>query len=382
MAKKINYKKNGQEYFRVTKTFGGERKEFYGTSKKEAEAKRDEYAREYEKGLIANSKATLGTTMYTWLFEVVRLSDKIKDSSFERYEGIYRNYIKESPLYNSVLRTLKSLEIQRYYNRLYEEDGKTYSQILSLHKLLRSFLFYAVDGGYLEKNPCSGKRVTIPGKATTEEKVVEIFSDEELIAFQKALLGHQYEALFLLALGTGLRQGELIALKEDEVDLENCLVNVDETARMSNVFKADGTKEYKLVIGTTKNRKKRQVPFPERLVPKLKEYKKLKTAQELKAYPGTYKDEGFFFSNQLGGPVDARTLRRSLARVLKSAGIPYRKFHASRHTFATKLFEKDVSIKSLQALLGHNSLKTTDIYTQVLPHKKIEAVNKLNDLFL
>lgn len=80
--------------------------------------------------------------------------------------------------------------------------------------------------------------------------------------------------------------------------------------------------------------------------------------------------------------MDGRTLLRSFARVLKNANIPYRKFHSLRHTYATKLFEKDVAIKSVQILLGYNSPETTDIYTHVMPDKKVEAVNRINVIFL
>ncbi|WP_459765326.1 tyrosine-type recombinase/integrase [Alkaliphilus crotonatoxidans] len=141
-------------------------------------------------------------------------------------------------------------------------------------------------------------------------------------------------------------------------------------------------KEVKTIIGTTKNKRKEKFLFQKKLVPKLKEYKKLKATQELKADHGVYEDQGFFFSNQFGGPVDSRNLRRSFARILKAAGISYKKFHTSRHTFATKLFEKDVPLSSVQELLGHSSSKTTEIYTHVSKEKKVEAVNKINDLFI
>lgn len=388
MARKTNYNKNGQEYFRVSVSLGRDhegkliRKEFYGKSKKEAEAKRDEYLKDYEKGLNDYKTATLGPTMYTWLFEVVRVSEKIKPSSFERYEGIYRNYIKVSDIYGCTLRTLKSIEIQRYYNKLYEVDGKSNSLIKSIHKLLRSFLNYAVEEGYLEKNPCAGKRIAIPGEAKSIDKNIEVFTDEELSIFQNAIVGHQYEALFLLALGTGLRKGELIALTDDDVNLEKHYIDVNETIRMGSKFNADGSKEYGLLIGTTKNRQTRQVPIPAKIIPKLKEYKLSKKKNALKLGPDIFQDQGYFFCNSTGGPVDGRTLLRSFERVLKSANIPYRKFHVLRHTFATKLFEKNVPIKSMQMLLGHNSPETTDIYTHVSPEKKIEAVDKINDIFL
>lgn len=68
---------------------------------------------------------------------------------------------------------------------------------------------------------------------------------------------------------------------------------------------------------------------------------------------------------------------------MKKANVPYRKFHALRHTYATKLFEKDVPLKTIQTLLGHSDISiTARIYTHVLPKKKTNAAEQLNSLFL
>ena len=100
MVRKINYTKNGNKYFRVTVSIGRDsngkliRKEFYGKSKKEAEEKRYEYLNGIRNGLnIDHKNMILGELIHTWIFEVVRVFSKIKPSSFQRYKGIYRNYI-------------------------------------------------------------------------------------------------------------------------------------------------------------------------------------------------------------------------------------------------------------------------------------------------
>lgn len=130
MARKTNYNKNGNEYYRVTATIGRDangkliRKEFYGKSKKEAEDKRDEYLNGIKNGLnIDYANISLGELMHLWLFEIIRISSKIKPSTFQRYEGIYRNYILNSEIYGMKLCDLKAIQIQRYYNKLYE-NGK------------------------------------------------------------------------------------------------------------------------------------------------------------------------------------------------------------------------------------------------------------------
>lgn len=389
MARKTNCIKNGIEYYRVTATIGRDssgkliRKEFYGKTKKEAEAKRDEYLKGIKNGLHADyQNAMLGPLMKTWLFEVVRVSNKIKPSTFERYEGIYRNYIENSWLYGLRISTIKSLQLQRYYNALYE-NGKTSSQIKNLNKLLKKFFFYAVDEGYLLKNPCSSKSLVIPGEIEDEEDTdIEVFTDDEIESIKKALEGHRLKALILLALGTGLRQGELLGLKWNKVDLANKKIKVDQALKTVTIINADGSRKYEMREQPLKTKNSvRIVPIPSSLVPILEKHALNQKAEKLKAGP-IYNVNNYVFTTATGKPIDARNLLRAYKRLLKKAGVPYRKFHALRHTYATKLFERGVPLKTVQMLLGHSDISVTaNIYTHVMPEKKIDAAEKISDLF-
>lgn len=388
MARKTNYTKNGIDYYRVTVTVGRDasgkpiRKEFYGKSKKEAEAKRDKYLLGIKSGLSTDHQnASLGPLMHTWLFEVVRISDKIKPSTFSRYEGIYRNYVKDSPLYGMKLHNLKSIQIQRYYNELYE-SGKTNSQIKNLNKLLKKFFFYAVEEGYLLRNPCTSKSVVIPGEVEHEKQNIEIFTDQEIKTLKAALKGHRHECLILLALGTGLRQGELLGLTWECVDLDNRTIEVVQTLKPVVLIDGKGNRTYKIMVQPVKTKNsKRIVPIPTSLIPLLEKHRIKQKEEKLKAGQ-FYENNNFVFATETGKPICARNLIRSYKRLLKKANIPYRRFHALRHTYATKLFEKDVPIKTVQMLLGHSDISVTaNIYTHVMPEQKIEAVEAINDLF-
>lgn len=388
MARKTNYSKNGIDYYRVTATIGRDasgkaiRKEFYGSSKKDAEKKRDEYLQGIRRGLNADyQNATIGPLMHTWLFEVVRISDRIKPSTFSRYEGIYRNYVKDSPLYGIKFHNLKSIQIQRYYNSL-NESGKTNSQIKNLNKLLKKFFFYAVDEGYLLKNPCTSKSIVIPGKVKYENKDIEVFTDNEINTLKTALKGHRHECLILLDLGTGLRQGELLGLKWDNLDIDNKTLDVVQTIKPAILIDAKGNRTYEIIEQTTKNKNsRRNIPIPSSLIPLLKKHKTKQKKEKLKAGE-FYVDNNLVFATELGKEIDASNLIRSYKRLLKKSNIQYRKFHALRHTYATKLFERDVPLKTVQMLLGHSDISVTaNIYTHVMPEKKIDAAEKINDLF-
>ncbi|HID0817714.1 site-specific integrase [Clostridium botulinum] len=388
MGRKINYVKNGKEYYRVTVSIGRDsngkliRKEFYGSSKKDAENKRDEYLDNIKKGLNVDYKNTvLGELMHSWLFEIVRVSNKIKPSTFQRYEGIYRNYVKDSDIYGVKISNLKTIHLQRYYNALYAK-GKTSNIIKNLNKLLKNFFNYATDEGYILKNPCSGKRIVIPGESETQERKIEVFSDEEINALKIALKGHRLKFLILLALGTGLRQGELLGLKWSDIDINNKQLKVERSIKQVNIISSNGSREYKTIVQSPKTKNSiRTVPMPSNLISDLKEHSKLQKQEKLKC-GNSYNDTDYVFTTEIGNTMNARNVTKSYERLLKKAKIPYKKFHSLRHTYATKLFEVNVPLKTVQMLLGHSDISiTANIYTHVMPKEKVKAVEKLNNLF-
>jgi len=389
MARKTNYTKKDNEYYRVTVSVGRDssgkliRKEFYGKGKKEAEEKRDNYLNDIKNGLNHDyENVLLGQLMKTWLFEVVRVSNKIKPSTFERYESIYRNYIEKSNLYGLQTSTIKSIELQRYYNELYE-NGKTSSQIISLNKLLKKFFFYATDEGYLIKNPCSSKSLTIPGEVNHEDASIEVFTNDEIEIIKKSLQDHRLEALILLALGTGLRQGELLGLKWDNLDIDYKEIQVKLASKSVTIINADETRKFETREQPLKTKNSaRTVPIPSSLVPILKKHKVNQKAEKLHI-GSLYNENGYVFVTATGNLMNARNLLRAYERILKKAGVPYRRFHALRHTYSTKLFERGVPLKTVQILLGHSDISVTaNIYTHVMPEKKIDAAEKINDLFI
>jgi integrase len=386
VARKTNVTKNGTEYYRVTATVGRDsngkpiRKEFYGSGKKEAEAKRDEYLNGIKNGLNINYKnATFGELMHSWLFEITRI--KVKASSFERYEGIYRNYIVNSDIYGMKLSDLKTLQIQRYYNELYE-NGKSSSIIENLNKLIRTFFTYAVNEGYVLRNPCTGGKVIIPKEDTPEDAEIEIYTDEEIDLLKKALEGHGLKYLILTALGTGLRQGELLALKWDDIDFDKNQVKVTKTLKKVKVISADGSGKRELLENSPKSKtSNRIVPLPSKLAELLKEHKELQEMHK-NAIGDSYKDKEYVFTTEFGSPLLVKNLFNSYKKLLIKAGIPHKKFHSLRHTYATKLFERKENLKTVQTLLGHSDISiTANIYTHVMPKEKITAAEKLNDLF-
>ena len=369
MANKTNYESNGIKYYRTTRVVGHKtdgtpvQKQFYGKSKSEAEEKANSYINKLKSGLIQNfDYITINNLMYKWLFEIK--INEVKPASFQSYEGTYRNYIKNSDIAGLKVYSTKSIQIQEYYNKL--GKTKTFSQIKKLNKLLKQFFFYAEREGYILKNPCLN--VTIPNQvASKNEKkdTFEYFSIAEIKSLKKAFKGHKMENLILLALGTGLRQGELLALKWENVNLKKNYLEVKESVKKVYIFDNDGNKELKTIYQKPKSQNSiRTVDLPQKIISILNNMDHNTT----------------FVFEENGQPFSAKTVFGNWKKVLNENNIPYKKFHALRHTYATMLLSKGVDLKTVQNLMGHSDLTITQLYLHVVPKTKKDAVNKLNSI--
>jgi integrase len=385
---KTNVSINGYNYAKVYLTIGKDekgkpvRKIFYGSTKTEAESKKKQYVKELEHGLNPNLAAqSLSQAMYTWLWEIERNSGN-KSSSFERYEGIYRNYVKDTAIGLLTISEIKKIALQKYYNDL-QEVGKSYSQISNLQKLLNKFFNYAETEGYVVKNPCKGLKIPKDNEEDIEEddRIIETFTQNEIKTLVDNLSHVKLRYIVMFALLTGIREGELLAAERSDI-INNSTFKVTKTLRNIKTFNEDGTNKYELKVTKPKTKSsRREVPIPDILKPELKKLEKLIAEEKLRLGPA-YNDNDLLFPSETGTYMDAKNLRRSWKRALSKANVPYKKFHALRHTYATRLFEKGTSIVTVSKLLGHSTIKTTEIYTHVLGNIKEKEVQCLNDMFI
>ena len=385
MAVKTNCEVNGKKYFRVSCSIGKDsngkyiRKTFYGKSEKEAKKKMEEYLDGLKMGLSDNHRnAFLGSYMRIWLFEVVKVSSKIKPSTFERYEGIYRNYIKNSPIAPLPIYNIKSLNIQRYYNDL-KEEGKSASQIFNLNKLLKSFFSYAVNEGYIIKNPCTG--LVIPGKYEEPQKEVEVFSDKDLYAILNSPEDSTIKDLALLCISTGMRRGEALGLNENDFDEDNKLIHIRRTISTITFIDKEDNRTIKTISQIPKTKGSiRDIPYPTSLIPVIKHIKAKKSINKLKAGDSwNCSNDNYLFLTENGELINDSNISRAWKRFLKRCGVEYIKFHALRHTYATKQFEANIPLKTVSSLLGHSSIEvTSNIYTHVRKEQKEKSIDILN----
>ena len=354
------------------------RKQFYGKTQKEVKEKLEEYKKQLSLGALPNDdKLTLEQWYYTWLFDY-RIKD-LKPKSFEKYEGIYRNYIKDTQLGKLKLKDLRATHLQKYYNDLMDKDKKPTSTIKGLNTRLKPCLAEAEKQGYIQKNYC--KLVTIPKDNTSRE--IKVLTPEQQKSFITALVGHELEILFLTALSTGLRLGEILGLKWSDIDFNTGTLTVNRTLQRVTEIDRNGNRESKVIeqIPKTKN-SIRTIPIPKNILAKLKDHKVQQSKNKLQIGE-LYSNNDYVFCDKLGYPLDDKRPNRNLKSILNKLGIDPLKFHGLRHTYATRLFEANVPPKTVQVLMGHYDISITmDIYTHVMEDTKLEAVEKLNNIFI
>ncbi|MFW2500456.1 tyrosine-type recombinase/integrase [Clostridium diolis] len=383
MASKTNYTMNGKEYFRISASFGRDsngkliRKFFYGKNKKEAEKKLDEYRDSLKQGLIPDKNIFLYPLMETWLFEIIR--NGIKPTTFDTYEDIFRNYIKTAPFAYKVLKDIKAIEIQKYYNSL-KSIGKSTSRINYLNKLLKQFMVYAVNEGYILRNPCA--KIVIPGKNEEIKKEVEVFPKEDLIKILECKENSMIRDLTLICLSTGMRRGEALGLNWDDVDYINNEIHIKRNIGTTTIIYENRRKKEQLILTPKTKSSYRTIPLPESLIPVFNCLKKRQNEDILKAgqsYNQEYK--GFIFLTASGNLINTSNITKSWNLFLKRIGVDYKKFHTLRHTYATLQFEANIPVKTVSTLLGHSKIDiTANTYTHVLKHQKEKAIDIINVL--
>lgn len=380
MAKTVYKKKikNGKEYyfFRLRHENLDKPKDIYAKTVKELETKIKNITNELEHGVKTN-EVLFGDFFKDWLYDVKFVG--LKPRSKMTYYNILKNYIKNSNIYNIKLKSLKAIDIQKFLNELYSKQVAN-STLTLVNKLIAPCIRYAYNNGYIIKD--FSRMYSIPKKSENDKiEKVKPFTIEEQKIFLKAIEGHRFEVLFLVALYTGLRQGEILALTWEDIDFNKNTIIVSKTvSRVKDISKNLQSRTY-IKVGSPKTSKgNRVVPLPDFLVKRLKQYKLIKKEESLKIGI-QFKESSNLFTTRNGNILQASDLTNIFKKILLSANLKDRKFHDLRHTYATRLFELGESAKTVQELLGHSSISITlDIYTHVLKETKESAAKKLNEL--
>ncbi len=347
------HKKSGLYMARYTveTAAGPRRKTIYGKERDEVRDKLIDALSNRNKGLVfEGDDQTLSAFLDNWLAGSVRGS--VKPSTYESYERVIRCHLKPG-LGRRKLKALAPDHVQALYGRKLDA-GLAPGTVRLIHAVLSRGLDQAVRWGTLPRNVC--KATTPPSPNSEEIRSLDAESAKRLL---EAARGDRLEALYVLAVTAGLRIGELLGLRWEDLDGEAGVLRVRRTksqAKSGPTFTAP------------KNGKGRSIRLTRRAVEALKAHKVAQNAERL-GIGDLWQDNGLVFCTHGGKPLDFHNLRASSFRaLLLRAGLPHMRFHDLRHTCATLLLSRGHHPKLVQELLGHASVALTlDRYSHVLP---------------
>ena len=205
-----------------------------------------------------------------------------------------------------------------------------------------------------------------------EDKEVQVFSmKEQRIIEHAAMKSGDWRTIgIILCFYTGIRLGELCALKWSDIDMETGTLSISRTVSRIKHFE-EGENKTSLFVGAPKSRKSlRKIPLPKFLLNIVEEY------------GGCYGNQDHYIFSGRDIPFDPRCFQKLYKKILKEAHIQDRKFHAIRHTFATRALELGVDIKTISEILGHSSVSITlNVYAHSLMEQKKAAIEKFNNMY-
>ncbi|MDF2530876.1 MAG: site-specific integrase [Clostridia bacterium] len=339
-------------------------------------------------GYIRDDEIRLQQWARTYLDEFIKPT--VREGTYDSYDVICRNHIFNSNIASMKLKDIKAYNLQAFMNT---KTNMSKSYIKKIHLLLNTFFENAVKNELIRKNPMIA--VNKPS-SKKEEKEIEVLTLDEQKSYMANLNSTSYKPLLLTALFTGMRLGEIIALTWNNTDLVKKEIKVINSFRLTRIH--DNEKpEWKMIKQPPKTKSSiRRIPIPDMLVNELKLHKKKQSEKSLKLGVENFNTQGLVFCSETGTPLTPRNVQRAHYLVCEKAKVNPQEiikdektnisygvgFHALRHTFATRMIESKVDVKTVQDWLGHSTIQMTyNIYVHVQEQTKKAAADVQNDLF-
>lgn len=363
-------RKNGLLEGRVS--YKGERKSFYGETKAECKRKARDYLEKREKGTYNPNKTTLNEYMEEWLLNEKRTS--VEPSTYARLVSVFEHQIRDD-LGKKKLCEITSADIKRLLDHHALGTGGKKSLAKSglkrIMHLLGPCFAYAVKEGVFSKNPC--EYVKMPSKSNiivkTKEQFalsydeVKRFREAAMVCTKKGQIRYRDALVLVFMIGTGLRIGEMIALKWNDIYFEENYIHIHSTLQTGLLGE-----EKKRIKDGTKTSAERMLP----LNSNLKDY--LNMMKEYDEGKGITSD--YVACTRVGTQQDPSNLSRSLERLLKRAKLSEAVTpHTLRHTFGSALIRAGVGVEIVSRLMGHaNIMITYTKYIHVIKEQEAKAM--------
>lgn len=354
---------------RITDPMTGERKPktFSRKTKKEVvEWLNDIKAKIHTGQYIAARNITVGQWLNTWLNEYVK--HKVRPTTWESYESIIRVHV--TPVIGHIqLQELRPEQLQKLYNdklrsgNMKKQGGLSATTVRYISAAIQQALKQAVKNGWIMHNVAEWTE-----KPQSKKKEIQPLTLEQVNLFLTAAKDNPLYEAFLLEGVTGLRRGELLGLRWQDIDMEQNRLTVNQAVILTNqglLFSEPKTKA-----------SRRTIPLPDAVMATLKTHRKRQIETQMQA--GVRNEHDLLFCNPRGGIVDPLQLVRQFEKVLSLAGLPRIRFHDMRHTHATLLLAQGEHVKVVQERLGHTTVRMTlDTYSHLLPGMQEQATETI-----
>ncbi|CAN5360656.1 site-specific integrase [soil metagenome] len=310
----------------------------------------------------AGSELLTGDYLFQWLRHS---RGRLRSKTYEGYDGVIRLYA--SPALGAIpLPLLHPLDLQQLYSELIER-GLAGGTVLNLHLVLSQALAQAVRWGLIERSPAQGAQPPRPRRP--EPRVVDPPLASRIL---EAVSGTPMELPAAVALATGMRRGEILALRWADLDPSHTVAQVRRSLQVSG--------EGLHFVEPKTRRSRRSVALPSFLGPYLLRQKEDQGIR--RAACASWRDLDLVIDVGDGGPRHPDTLSSGWYAFLKRSGLPHVRFHDLRHAHATFLLLSRVHPKVVSERLGHASVGITlDTYSHVLPSMQTEAASAIDHLF-
>jgi integrase len=338
---------------------------FSGKDQDEVEKKLTDALAHNATGLpLPDAKVTLGGWLREWLDNLQGL----KPSTLGYYRNYVHAYVLRSELAHKPLARLEAGDLERLYRHVTapkDAGGLGLSAMTArhLHAILHRALAKAAREGKVARNVA--QLLDTEDRPKVEHHEMRVLADRDFDRFLAGIRGDRLEALFVVAIREGLRQGEILGLHWREVDLDDATLSVIGSLQLGK-------------IGQPKTKRSRRAVtlFPE-TVDALREHRARQLAERL-LVGSMWQDQDLAFPNEFGAFLSPQKVRERLDALLKHAGLPHVRFHDLRHSAATDWLKHGMHPKVASERLGHASVAITlDLYSHVTATMQREAVDAI-----
>lgn len=355
-------------------------KSIYGSTQDEVRRKLNSIVVDIDNGVYTEpSKLTVSEWLDIWLEEY---TSNLKPYTIASYKGHCNNYLKHN--FGAIkLSALNAHTIQRMYNTLYKGTEKknplSAKTIANIHGVLHKALEQAVKVGYIRFNPSDS--CTLPRVIKKEMHPLE---EETIKEFILACEGEPYKVLYITALFTGMRQGEILGLRWSDIDFDNGRIVI---CRQLQREKTPSDSEYGKGVyyfTTLKNNKTRKFMPAPFVMKMLKEHKTQQSIQKMRLGcawgNGDKLNDDLVFVNEIGCHLSHVTVYKRYKAIVKQLNIADARFHDLRHTYAVTALQNGDDIKTVQETLGHHTAAfTLDVYGHVTEKMRSESAARMEN---